>query len=152
MRQALPVDSRIISKGIHLASKCHCCKEFSAESITHLFLQSDIACKEWRYFGEIFQLPSNFSSIGQALKIWLPNVRALSQSDASRAGMASFSLWEIWIARSEGTPMNARCIFLEVINQVQLLSLIHAPAKPSSKIQQHILGIMGVQTKSVKLK
>lgn len=41
IRQALPVDSRIIAKGI--ASKCRCCNSPDVESTIHLFLLSDIA-------------------------------------------------------------------------------------------------------------
>lgn len=52
----------------------------------------------------------------------------------------------------EGSSINARHICLKVIAQVQLLSLIHAPFKHYSKIQQHILEIMRVQTNGVKLK
>lgn len=52
----------------------------------------------------------------------------------------------------EGTVMKARCICLKVITQVQLLSLIHLPKKPSIRMQNHIMGIIGVQPKVVRLK
>lgn len=116
MRHALQIDSRIIGKGIQIASKCHCCKNNSLETLSHLFLQSEIAREVWRCFGEIFWLPSNFISIGQALATWVPKLRALSQFDICRVGVATFSLWEILVTRCaatfEGTTMKARRICL----------------------------------------
>lgn len=55
-------------------------------------------------------------------------------------------------ATFDGTVMNARRICLKVISQVQRLSLIHSPKKPSEWIQTHIMGIIGVQPKNVRLK
>lgn len=95
LRQALPVDTRIISKGIQIVSKCRCCKIAAIESITHLFLQWETAAEVWRCFGNMFRLPSTFSSVEHALNIWLPKVGALSQFDLCRAGITSFCLWEL---------------------------------------------------------
>lgn len=78
----------------------------------------------------------------------------LSQFDTCRAGIASFCLWELWVSRCAatfaGAPMLARRICLRVIAHVQLISIIFEPAKPSSLLQQHRLGIMEVQAKSIK--
>lgn len=154
MRHALPVDSRIISRGIQIASKCRCCKESSTESIRHIFLQSDIGRAVWRCFGEIFRLPTVFSSMGRVINRWIPKVG--KRSSIGRASIASFSLWEIRVARCaaifEGTPMNARRICLKVISQVQLISLIHSPIKVSGKLQFHMMGVLGIQNKSIQLK
>lgn len=79
----------------------------------------------------------------------------LSQFDACRAGVAAFSLWEIWVGRCaavfEGSPMKARRICLKVISQVQLISLVHSPAKISGKLQVHRMGIIGRQSKAMTL-
>lgn len=81
---------------------------------------------------------------------------AVSQFDICHAGIASFSLWEIWVARCgatfEWTKMNARRICLRVIARVQLLSLITAPTKPAHKVHPHILGITGIHPKPLKVK
>lgn len=156
MRHAISIDSRIMEKGIHIASKCRCCKSNSSETLVHLFLQSKIAREMWRCFGEIFRFPFHFTSMGQATATWIPKVGALSQFDICHAGTAALSLWEIWVARCaatfEGTVMKARRICLNVISQVQLVSLIHTPKKPPSRMQTHIMGIIGVQPKIIRLK
>lgn len=156
MRHTIPLDGRIMERGIQLASQCRCCKQKSSEDLCHLFLHSEIAREVWRCFGEIFRLQSRFSSMGQLVATSLPKVGALSQFDLCQAGIAAFSLWEIWVARCEATfertVMKARRIFLKVISQVQLLSIIHSPKKPSSRIQKNILGIFGVQPKAMRVK
>lgn len=90
------------------------------------------------------------------IKTWFSNIGTLSQFEVCRVGAASCSLWEIWVARCaatfEGTPMNARRICLKFISQVQLLSLTFTPKKPFGRIQTHLLGIIGVQAKCVRLK
>lgn len=48
--------------------------------------------------------------------------------------------------------MKARRICLKVISQVHLLSLTHTPKKMSSKMHIHVLGIIGLQHKEVRLK
>lgn len=48
--------------------------------------------------------------------------------------------------------MGARRICLKVISQVQPLSLTLSPTKPSSRIQNHIMGIIDVQKKMIKNK
>lgn len=156
MQLALPLDSRIMERGIQIASQCRCCKTKSSENFVHLFVHSEIAREVWRCFGEIFRLPTTFLSIGQLIATWIPKVGNLSQFDICRAGIASFSLWEIWVARCaatfDGTVMKARRICLKVISQVQLFSIIHLPKNPSSRIQMHILGILGIQAKQRRIK
>lgn len=123
MRQALSVDNRIICKSIQMASKCRCCKEPDVESIRHLCLQSEKQVKYGDALGEKFRLPTRYLALGQVLRVWLPKMGAVSQFDICHAWIASFSLWEIWVARCgatfEGTKMNARRICLRVIARVQ---------------------------------
>lgn len=156
IRHALPVDIRIATKGIHLASKCRCCKVLEIETIPHIFLHSEIAREVWRCFEEIFRLPTHFSSIGQLLNIWCPKVGKLSQYEACRVAVAAFCLWNIWAARCaatfEGTAMKARQICLRAISQTQLLSITFSPKRSSSPLHTNIIGILGVQTKPVAVK
>lgn len=59
-RHALPVDTRIQSRGINMASRCQCCEDTQEESIPHLFLRSQLAIDVWAYFGKIFRLPESY--------------------------------------------------------------------------------------------
>lgn len=156
IRHALPVDIRIRMKGIQLVSKSRCCTTPDEESISHLFLHSRIAREVWRCFGVIFRLPLSFASIGKLIKLWMPKVRGLSQFELCKAGVAMFGFWEIWVAwcaaTFEGEQMNAIRICLKIITRVQLHSLVHPPRKTSSRIQGHILGILGIQTKARSMK
>lgn len=59
----------------------------------------------------------------------------------------------VWVERCaatyEGVAMSAMRICLRVISNVQLISIIVRPKKPFTWLQEHILGIMGVQPKLV---
>ncbi|KAL0433013.1 UNVERIFIED_CONTAM: hypothetical protein Slati_2635600 [Sesamum latifolium] len=50
----LPVDARFKSKGVHLASKCPCCRE--EENLQHVFLNSEAIREVWGYFGGFFHI------------------------------------------------------------------------------------------------
>lgn len=136
VRHAIPVDSRIQSKGILFASRCRCCKAPHSESLLHLFIHSKVAVAVWKCFGSIFQLPYFFNSILQAMSIWMAPVNATSQYGLCRVAVAAYILKEIWVARCHATfeesKMNASQICLKVISRVQLLSLVSLPNKPSA--------------------
>lgn len=51
IRHAIPVDSRIKTKGIIMASRCHCCSMYDVETTSHLFLHSEITKAVWQCFG-----------------------------------------------------------------------------------------------------
>ncbi|KAL0449189.1 UNVERIFIED_CONTAM: hypothetical protein Slati_1475300 [Sesamum latifolium] len=52
----IPVDERLKEKGIALASKCCCCE--NGESLNHRLLNSPAILEVWRYFGDLFNLPT----------------------------------------------------------------------------------------------
>lgn len=47
---AIPVDSRLQSKGIIIASRYNCCHQQNEETIVHLFLHLEIANAVWQCF------------------------------------------------------------------------------------------------------
>lgn len=51
IRHALPVHCRILSQGVFMVSRCSCWKTYQEESLTHLFLNSELAKEVWRCFG-----------------------------------------------------------------------------------------------------
>lgn len=110
----------------------------------------------WQCFGEIFRQPLQFSSIGQVLRIWMPKLGRLSQFDFIKAGIAAFAFWELWVFRwdatYDGRQMNGKRICMKVIARVQLLSLTFNPSKPSTNLQIHIMGIIGLQPKLIREK
>lgn len=113
---AIPVDSRIRTKGIQLASLCKCCTMGNEESLTHLFLHSEIARLVWKCFRDIFRLPWQFVSVAHAVENWIPKSNQLSQFDQCKAHTMAWIFREIWVARCnsvfEDVPMNARTNYL----------------------------------------
>lgn len=95
MKHAILVDARIVTKGVQLASKCMCCQVPSEESISHLFIHSDLVKAVWSCFGAIFRLPTMLQSIGHILQIWLPNIGDLSHFELCRGGTTAFIFWGI---------------------------------------------------------
>lgn len=67
-RHALPVDSRIQTRGILIASRCHCCHNHEVESLSHLFISFEVACGLEMLWG-MFRLPYHFPSTTQAMRL-----------------------------------------------------------------------------------
>lgn len=117
LRHALPVDTRVQSRGIQVVSGCRCCTARSEESIVHLFLSSQVSRQVWNYFAKTFHLPSGYNSILQVLNI----------------------LREIWVARCKATydegNMNVPNICNRVTNRLCTLSLVISPHRGSTALQ-----------------
>lgn len=126
------------------------------ESIAHLFLQSEVATRIWRCFGDIFRLPYQFASVAHAIAIWMPKTASQTQFDHCKAYKIAWIFRKLWVARCAATfediPMNARQIARRVISRVQLHSLIFTPKKTSTIIQRNILGIWGIDHKQLQVK
>lgn len=86
----------------------------------------------------------------------MPTIKDLSHYEFCRASTTAFIFWEILVARCasnfEGKEMRARRICQRIINQVQLLSTSFRPKTGTSLIQNHILGIIGIQPKNLSSK
>lgn len=54
LKSILPADLVVKRQGFQLASQCVCCLKAREESLTHLFLESDLAVSLWTYFGAVF--------------------------------------------------------------------------------------------------
>lgn len=71
LHRAVPTDDRICSRGIPIVSRCIFFSEYNAESIHHLFIQSELAISIWKCFGEIFRMPYVYLSIPNAIALWM---------------------------------------------------------------------------------
>lgn len=131
VRHALPVDSRIQTRGIVLVSKCRCCQVAASETLVHLFIQSEVAVAVWKCFGELFNMLFRFRSILQAMAIWMAHLKAKSQYSVCRLGLVAYIFRELWVARSsatfEGKIMKAKEVCLKVMYRVQLLKMVNIP-------------------------
>lgn len=83
----------------------------------------------------------------------MPAHDSLSHFDLCRASTIAYIFWEIWVACCasyfEGRDMRARRICQRIIAQVKFLSVPFRSKKASTLMQNHILGIIGVQRKMV---
>ncbi|XP_012837645.1 PREDICTED: uncharacterized protein LOC105958182 [Erythranthe guttata] len=130
----------VISRGIPLVSRCVCCKNPKQEDVPHLFFGSEIAKAVWKRVGDLFNLPSGFSSTKHALSTWNPKPKALSYYPMIQASVVCHTLREIWLARCkvvyDGGSMSIEAISRRVFHNIQHLGTVHAPRQPSTKIQR----------------
>lgn len=96
---AIPNNSRIQISGIFVASRCCCCQDSNVETLVHLFIRSEVARAVWKCFGELFNIPYCFSSILQAMAIWMAPVTSYSHYGVCHLGMVAYILRELWVAR-----------------------------------------------------
>lgn len=156
LRHAVPIDSRVKSKGIVMASRCHCCKDFKEETLNNLFLQSEVATAVWTCSGNIFKIPYMFGSIPQAIQAWTNIKVHASQFEFCKLSTMAYIFHEIWVsrcrARFDGMDMHARQLCLRIISKVQLHSLVVVSLSKSTPIQYHALEILGIARTRIKSK
>lgn len=143
----LPVDQKLQSRGISLASKCWCCPNqsplrasspFSAlvvfsppssavESIEHIFFLSSVARRVWEHFYEIFGFtPPHTVHIPQILHYWrLFASHTLTRCTHITTIVPCLILWFLWTARNDskhrGIFVRSDTIIYRVVRQVRLL-------------------------------
>lgn len=156
LRHAIPMDCRVRTRGVVLVSSSGCCKAHQEESLTHLFIHSEVAQEIWKCFGRMLRLPYRFNSIVQAVASWMKMPTHPSQFDICRMATAAHILHEIWVDRCRATyddkPMNARQVCLQIIRKVHLISVVHSPQRPATKLQYHHMEIMGISRKHIRFK
>lgn len=142
--------------------------EYNAESLHHLFIQSEVTISIWKCFGHIFRMPYVYLSIPNAIALWMnthTRRRLLlmfitcsfnQKFDMCKAAIAAYVLKEVWNSRCRALfqekKMNARRIAMRVLNQIQLTTFLYSPKKLNSKMKDHVLGIMGIPTRQPKIK
>lgn len=94
-RHAIPVDTRVQSRRVVMASRCRCCANAQVESIPHLFLHSQVARETWGCFEKIFRLPTQYYSILYVLTVWMKIRSTPFQFELCRLGAAAHVLHEI---------------------------------------------------------
>lgn len=98
--------------------------------------------------GKIFRLPFTFTSVLQALAIWMARCNSNSQYGLCRLVVAAYIFRELWVARClatyEDAPRNSRSICRKITHRVQLLNLVHDPKKSSSNRHLCIVEILGI--------
>ncbi|XP_012848325.1 PREDICTED: uncharacterized protein LOC105968242 [Erythranthe guttata] len=140
---ALPVDDRIIQKGIPIASKCNCCLVPRSESIQHLLLSSDCATKVWSHFSHIFHTPWNKNSIVLSLLLWSYQTKDYNSFAAIKLSTCVLIMHGIWKARCSARfdeeIINPLSIIRRIMHQLGLVAMQLKPKKKNSPLQDNIL-------------
>lgn len=156
LKHALPVDTRVQSRGIYLASGCRCCRDRSEESLVHLFIYSDIARQVWQAFANIFKLPGKYSSTLQALNIWMAGCSDRTQYGVLRMACSAYIFKEIWVSRCSATYddrlMNFETIRVKVLNRIRTLNLVVARQIGSTALQNVIIEHLGIAGRPIRIK
>lgn len=98
------------------------CRVHKEETLSHLFLNSEVASAVETCFGNILKLPYMLGSILQAIRAWMTCKVQASQFKLCKLSTAAYILREIWVsrcrARFDGKEMKARQVCLCIIAKV----------------------------------
>ncbi|XP_058092498.1 uncharacterized protein LOC131238937 [Magnolia sinica] len=106
LQNAVPVDSTVQSRGVHLASRCVCCsfpgsQPHDIETLLHLFVNSSIAQVVWQAVGGWFGISVMAASLVEArLSQWWAAVRSRQDKSVNQMIIPCIVIWEIWKARN----------------------------------------------------
>ncbi|EOY06960.1 Uncharacterized protein TCM_021522 [Theobroma cacao] len=121
----IPVELRMKDKGIHLASKCVCCR--SEESLIHVLWENPVAKQVWNFFAKSFQIyVSKPKHISQIIWAWF------FSGDYTRNGhirilIPLFICWFLWLERNDAKHRHMGMYPNRVIWRImKLLNQLHA--------------------------
>ncbi|EOY14356.1 Uncharacterized protein TCM_033752 [Theobroma cacao] len=121
----IPVELKMKSKGLQLASRCRCCK--SEESIMHVMWDNPVAMQVWNYFAKLFQiLIINPCTINQIIGAWFYSGDYCKPGHI-RTLVPLFILWFLWVERNDAKHRNLGMypnrVVWRVLKLIQQLSL-----------------------------
>ncbi|KAL9680938.1 hypothetical protein QQ045_012719 [Rhodiola kirilowii] len=130
-RNAIAMDDRVQSCGIHIVSKCRCCPFLARESSDHLFVHSHSADEVWKLVKRIFngQVPRTMHKLWS---YWFGGpIKTII--DALRLTWACYGLWEIWKKRNHllhetTTYQPIPHIYKLLVSLAPLIKLPHMPS------------------------
>ncbi|KAL0283419.1 UNVERIFIED_CONTAM: putative ribonuclease H protein [Sesamum radiatum] len=146
LNDKIPVDQKIQSKGIQLASKCTCCNNI--ETLSHVFLDGPEISKVWEFFARKLNviLPSTknitlffsywrFSSIGKN------HIRTI---------LPMLILWFCWLERNDskhrGLKFNSDRIIWKVHQFIQTIGRTKAASSVNWRGDSNLAYCMGFPT------
>lgn len=141
---ALPTDAAVQRKGIPLISKCLCCVLHpSAETSTHLFLQSEAASLLWSKLSDLFEMNVDTSTISQFLYSGWAMACVNNLKQWLHLVVPAVGLWHLWkghnCADYEDQLMNRDNILFNTQRYVKYLSLSHSIALDSGGISKECM-------------
>ncbi|XP_071920627.1 uncharacterized protein [Coffea arabica] len=119
VRNALPLDAALRSRGLALPSRCGCCY-LEEEALLHVFLTGPVTSEVWRRvsgrFG--FQL-QNCWSMASVFVAWYLSSPSSSKNHI-RAFMPVVVCWFLWLARNQERYHGVRWGSIKIIHEVDV--------------------------------
>lgn len=145
----LPVDLVVKRNRINLASKCVCCEDPGEESLSHLFLHSQLAVSLWDFFGSVFAIRHQPSTSLLARITWWFHACRGSSHFAIQGRMAAIAICrQIWSFRNNIIYGGMRKPFsharLVVIDTLQFVDHLVLPGIDSSMFGRDSLEMIGI--------
>ncbi|KAL7160678.1 hypothetical protein ABFS83_01G113200 [Erythranthe nasuta] len=152
---AIPVDLVLRRRGCMTPSKCRCCAAPKQESLSHLFIQSDIARGVWSNYARIWQKPYVYGSMKHLVQVWMVDASINTQDGFMELGTLMFGCWEIWKNRCraifEDTPMNMTTITRSIFSHLRALNNAFLGKRPMKLMGRLIIQQLNMEVKSPPL-
>ncbi|XP_012845938.1 PREDICTED: uncharacterized protein LOC105965938 [Erythranthe guttata] len=148
---AIPVDLALRRRGCMTPSKCWCCAAPKQESLSHLFIQSDIARGVWSNYARIWQKPYVYGSMKHLVQVWMVDASINTQDGFMELGTLMFGCWEIWKSRCraifEDTPMNTTTITRSIFSHLRALNDAFLGKRPMKLMGRLIIQQLNLEVK-----
>ncbi|XP_012857145.1 PREDICTED: uncharacterized protein LOC105976424 [Erythranthe guttata] len=152
---AIQVDLVLRRRGCMTPSKCRCCAAPKQESLSHLFIQSDIARGVWSNYARIWQKPYVYGSMKHLVQVWVVDANINTQDGFMELGTLMFGCWEIWKnwcrAIFEDTPMNTITITRSIFSHLRALNDAFLGKRPMKLMGRLIIQQLNLEVKSPSL-
>ncbi|XP_012829976.1 PREDICTED: uncharacterized protein LOC105951132 [Erythranthe guttata] len=136
-------------------SKCRCCAAPKQESLSRLFIQSDIARGVWSNYARIWQKPYVYGSMQHLVEVWMVEASINTQDGFMELGTLMFGCWEIWKIRCmaifENTPMNTTTITRSIFSHLRALNDAFVGKHPMKTMGCLIIQQLNLEVKSPPL-
>ncbi|KAH0777307.1 hypothetical protein KY290_008718 [Solanum tuberosum] len=96
----VPVDDRLRRWGLQGPSRCWCCENPDQETLTHVFLRSNIANRTWSYFCSCAGLSITGLQLREVIMLWW-GANAKKDIKPYYRAIPSFIIWELWNRRNK---------------------------------------------------
>ncbi|KAH0678618.1 hypothetical protein KY284_019703 [Solanum tuberosum] len=126
----IPVDDRVRRWGIAGPSRCWCCVHPDQETLTHVFLRSDIANRTWSYFSSFAGINIEGLSLRESIMKWW-GVQSKAAIKSYYRALPTFIIWELWRRRNkkkhEGRSLSLPRIIHNVARNMHMLIKVRRP-------------------------
>ncbi|XP_070010003.1 uncharacterized protein [Nicotiana sylvestris] len=115
----LPFDDTINKFGNHIVSKCLCCRDHNCETLKHVFFDSEVAIRLWKFFGNPLGIQWYTDTIRGILTQWWQRKPKNMIHKMVLQIIPICIIWEIWRSYTACKyGENTRYYLYKMINQI----------------------------------